>query len=107
MGLRLVIFNSTTGRVKNIPDPASCRLGNHGLSVTITILSGNFKLTLHFCVLFSHDPATFATDIRVVGSVVGSAPVERPLKYDISGIMACDNCDSFSKILIMLGFHSG
>ena len=41
-----------------------------------------------FLCAFSHNPMTFATDHRVVGSVTGWAPVEHPHKAD--SFPACD-----------------
>ena len=66
-----------TGLAKNVPNPTSCRDAHHVLSVTLLPVL-DFITDTAFLSEFSHDPTTFTTNPRVVGSVTGSAPVEHP-----------------------------
>ena len=72
LGFRAYHTTSMTGHAKNVPDPTSCRDAHHILSVTIPTCQGFHKQL--FCP-YLHDPMTFTTNPRVVGSVVGSAPL--------------------------------
>ena len=69
LGSRACRNTSTTRLAKYVPDPTSCCDGHYNPSVTIPSCRG-------FHNPFAHEPTTFATDPRVVGSVTGSAPVE-------------------------------
>ena len=69
-----------TGRAKNVPDPTSCQDAHHILSVLYRPVV-DFITDSAFSRVFSHDPTTFVTDPRVVGSVTGSAPVEHLHKH--------------------------
>ena len=71
---------------KNIPDPKSCRDAHHVLSVTIPTCPG-FHTRLSILRAFSHDPTTFATDPRIIGSNTGSAPVELTHYAKIYGLL--------------------
>ena len=61
-----------TGCAKSIPDPTSCQDGHYDLSVSV----GDFITDSAFSCAFSHNPTTFVSDPRVIGSVTGWAPVE-------------------------------
>ena len=74
-GFRACRNTFTTGCAKNIPDPTSCHDGHYDLSVTVPSRRGFITDSAFSCTFF-HDPMTFATNPRVVGSVTGSAPVE-------------------------------
>ena len=60
---------------KNVPNPTSCRDGVHVLSATLPSCWG-FHNRLHIFPCFFSRLYDFVTDLRVVGLVTGSAPVE-------------------------------
>ena len=73
--LRACRRTSMIGHAINVPDPMSCLGSHHVLSVSVPSCWGG-ATNPFFVFFFVPRPPSFAADPKVVGSDVGSAPVE-------------------------------